>query len=245
MENHALDQVLGSHKAPYLNQLVSTGAVFTNATATTHPSQPNYLALFSGDTQGVTDDECPYSFAAPNLGRALLDAKLGFSGYSEDLPSTGYSGCSSADYARRHNPIPDFSNLPGSVNQPFSAFGTDFAALPTVSLVVPNLCNDMHDCGVGTGDRWLRDELGNYVNWARTHNSLLIVTWDEAEDGSAKNQIPLIMNGQMVRQGEYDEPVDHYRLLRTVEDMYSLPYAGHSASSTAIADSWATATPAK
>lgn len=238
MENHGLDQVLGSRKAPFLNTLVDGGAVFTNATAITHPSEPNYLALFSGDSQGVTDDECPYSFAAPNLGRQLLDANLGFAGYFEDLPSTGFDGCAAGDYARRHNPVVDFSTLPATANQPFTAFGTDFAALPTVSLVVPNMCHDMHDCGVHKGDTWLADNLGAYADWAHTHNSVLIVTWDEAEDGSATNQIPLIMAGQPVRPGRYAEPADHYRLLRTVEEMYGLAPLGHAATTSPITDAW-------
>src|SRR5262249_11245821 len=82
-------------------------AVFTRAFAETHPSQPNYLALFSGSTQGVTDDSCPHTFAADNLARALLDAGRTFTGYSEGLPSPGYSGCSSGSYARKHNPWAD------------------------------------------------------------------------------------------------------------------------------------------
>lgn len=238
MENHGLDQVLGSRKAPFLNELVDGGAVFTNATAITHPSEPNYLALFSGDSQGVADDECPYSFAAPNLGRQLLDANFGFAGYFEGLPSAGFDGCAAGDYARRHNPVVAFSTLPPTANQPFTAFGTDFAALPTVSLVVPNMCHDMHDCGVHNGDTWLADNLGAYADWARTHNSILIVTWDEAEDGSPTNQIPLIIAGQPVRPGSYAEPVDHYRLLRTVEEMYGLAPLGHAATASPITDVW-------
>lgn len=112
MENHNLDQVVGNPDAPYLNQLISEGALFTQASAITHPSQPNYLALFSGDTQGVTGDGCPNSFDTPNLARQLLDAHFDFTLYAEDLPAAGDPVCSRDQYARKHNPVPDFTNLP-------------------------------------------------------------------------------------------------------------------------------------
>lgn len=238
MENHSLDQVVGNPDAPYLNQLISEGALFTEASAITHPSQPNYLALFSGDTQGVTDDGCPYSFATPNLGRQLLDARLEFALYAEGLPAAGDPLCSGGEYARKHNPVPDFTNLPGRLSQPFTAFGPDYAALPQVSFVVPNLCHDMHDCPVAAGDVWLRANLDGYRRWAATHRSLLVVTWDEAEGSSAVNRIPLVMTGQMVRPGRYAEPVDHYRVLRTLEDMVGLGHIGHAIPRTPILDTW-------
>lgn len=152
MENQNLDQVVGNPDAPYLNQLISDGALFTQDSAITHPSQPNYLALFSGGTQGVTGDSCPHSFAAPNLAGQLLDAHLGFALYAEDLPAAGDPVCDRAGYARKHNPVPDFTNLPGRLGQPFTAFGSDYAALPQVSFVIPNLCHDMHDCPIADGD---------------------------------------------------------------------------------------------
>ncbi len=238
MENHNLDQVVGDPDAPYLNQLISEGALFTQASAITHPSQPNYLALFSGDTQGVTGDGCPNSFDTPNLGRQLLDAHFGFGLYAEDLPTAGDPVCSRDQYARKHNPVPDFTNLPGRLAQPFTAFGADYAALPQVSFVIPNLCDDMHDCPIAAGDAWLRSNLDGYRRWAATHQSLLVVTWDEAEDNSAANRVPLIMAGQMVRPGRYAEPVDHYRVLRTLEDMFGLGHIGNAIPSTPILDTW-------
>ncbi|MDT7726190.1 MAG: phosphatidylinositol-3-phosphatase [Actinomycetota bacterium] len=238
MENHGLDQVIGNPNAPYINQLARTGAQFTNATAITHPSEPNYLALFSGDTFGVTDDSCPHSFSAPNLGERLLDAHLSFAGYSENQPSVGYTGCEAGNYARKHNPWVNFTNVPTAANQSFSGFGPDYAALPTVSIVVPNLCNDMHDCGVRTGDTWIKSNLDGFARWAQTHNSLLVVTWDEAEDASPNNQIPLIFAGAIVKAGRYSEPVNHYRLLRTLEDFYHLTPTGQADATSAITDVW-------
>src|SRR5262249_9073419 len=158
-----------------------------------HPSEPNYLALFSGSTQGVTDDG-HYDFTGPNLARSLLNAGLSFGGYSEDLPFTGFTGDSSGAYARKHNPWVSFTNLPASLNMPFSSFPSDYSQLPTVSIVVPNQNNDMHDGSIADGDAWLQSNLDSYAQWAQAHNSLLIVTWDE-DDYSQSNQIPTIFVG--------------------------------------------------
>ena len=51
-ENHSYSEIIGSSAAPYINSLAAQGALFTQSHATTHPSQPNYLHLFSGSNQG-------------------------------------------------------------------------------------------------------------------------------------------------------------------------------------------------
>jgi phosphatidylinositol-3-phosphatase len=236
-ENHQQPQVIGSPDAPYINSLAQGGANFTESYAITHPSQPNYIAQFSGDTQGVTSDSCPHTFTADNLGNQLVTAGLGFAGYSEGLPSAGYTGCSSGDYARKHAPWVNFSNLDGSTNQPFTAFPADFTQLPTVSYVIPDLCNDMHDCSVSTGDTWLQNNIGAYADWATTHNSMLVVDFDE-DDFTAENRIPTVFYGQPVKAGAYSERIDHYSVLRTFEDMYGLPHLGAADGATTITDCW-------
>src|SRR5215471_15206988 len=114
LENKASTQIEGNPDAPYLNGLLASSAVMTASRAVAHPSEPNYLALFSGSTHGVTDDRCPLNLGdEPNLGRQLLDAGRTFAGYSEDLPSVGFTGCSSANsYAAKHSPWVHFGNLP-------------------------------------------------------------------------------------------------------------------------------------
>jgi acid phosphatase len=121
----------------------------------------------------------------------------------------------------------NFGNLPASVNQPFSAFPADFAALPAVAFVVPNMCSDMHDCSIATGDQWLRDHLDPYAQWAKTNNSLLIVTFDE-DSGTQRNQIATVLVGEQIQPGSYAEPTTHYTILRTIEDAYGLPALGQA-----------------
>jgi hypothetical protein len=193
--------------------LAKSGATFTDAHGEAHPSQPNYLALFSGSTQGVTDDSCPLNLAGPNLAAELATelatAGRTFVGYSEDLPGAGYTGCRTGHYARKHNPWVNFSDLPASVDQPYSALPADFSDLPTVSFVVPNLCNDMHDCGVAAGDHWAEQNLSAFVAWARRHDSLLVLTFDE-DNGSSANHIATVLVGPMVTTGTHDQRIDHY-----------------------------------
>lgn len=238
LENHAYQQVIGSPDAPFLNGLARRGALFTRSYAITHPSEPNYLALFSGSTQGVTSDACPVTFSAPNLASGLLAAGKTFAGYAEGLPATGSPVCSTGNYARKHVPWADFRNIPASLNRPFASFpAADLSRLPTVSFVIPDLCNDMHDCSVATGDSWLRAHLGGYVSWAMTHNSLLIVTWDE-DDGTAANQIPTIFVGQQVRPGSYSQRITHYSVLATIEAAYGLTRDGSAGRAAPINYIW-------
>jgi phosphatidylinositol-3-phosphatase len=235
LENKANTQVEGNPAAPYLNGLLASSAVMTASRAVAHPSEPNYLALFSGSPHGVTDDRCPLSLGqAPNLGQQLLDAGLTFAGYSEDLPSVGFTGCSSANsYAAKHSPWVHFGNLPAAANQPATALPADYAQLPTVSFLIPNLCHDMHDCSVATGDAWARDHLDGYVRWAREHNSVLLITFDE-DDNHSDNRILTFFTGGPIKAGRYEQPVDHYGVLATLEDWYGLSRLGQAATAAPI-----------
>ncbi|MFD9893600.1 alkaline phosphatase family protein [Amycolatopsis sp. NPDC059027] len=237
MENHSYKEIVGSSSAPYITSLANGGANFSQSFAVTHPSEPNYLALFSGSTQGLTDDSCPHTYSSANLGSELIGAGNSFIGYSESMPSDGYTGCTSGQYARKHNPWVNFTNVPASGNLRFSRFPTDYTTLPSVSFVVPNLCNDMHDCSISTGDTWVKNNIDAYAQWAKTHNSLLIVTFDE-DDHSQNNQIPTIFSGQHVKTGKYTEHITHYNVLRTLEDAYGLACTGSACGATPITDSW-------
>ena len=267
-ENHNYDQIMGNSAAPYLNSLVSDSAtaLFTQSYALTHPSQPNYLMLFSGSDQGVTNDHVPKNlpFTSPNLGAGLLQAGRTFAGYSEDLPSIGFNGKSSGDYRRKHNPWVNWqgaetNEIPGTLNLPLTSFPSNYDLLPTVSFVIPNINNDMHEGEdperINKADAWLKDHLDGYVQWAQSHNSLLIITFDEghkkffnrifsffrgknAGGGKESNHIFTLFVGEKVKYGSYNQRIDHYRVLRTIEEMYGLPYAGNSSTSSAIINVW-------
>ena len=238
-ENRSFQTLIGSSAAPYINQLAQQGALFTDSHAVTHPSEPNYLALFSGDTQGVTDDSCPHRYSTPELAGALAARKLSFAIYSEDLPQADFTGCGSDNklYRRKHNPVPDFPAVPAAANQPFSAFPADYAKLPTVAWVVPDQFNDMHDGSVAQADTWLKQNLDGYIRWAEQHHSLLILTWDE-DDGTEGNRIVTIVLGEGIKPGRYPQSIDHYSVLRTLTDLYGAKPVGHAAQATPITGIW-------
>ncbi|MBX3388596.1 MAG: DNRLRE domain-containing protein [Phycisphaeraceae bacterium] len=226
-ENHGLSQVIGYPGAPYLNQLAANGALFTDFYGLTHPSQPNYIHFFAGASLGVIDNSVPAGtpFTTPNLGASIIASGRTFASFSEDLPYAGFDGATFGAYARKHNPCanwqsasPGPNQLPLAANQPFSAFPSDFSKLPSVSLVVPNLNNDMHDGTIEQGDAWLAQHVGPYAQWAMNHNSLLIITWDE-DANTLRNQIPTILYGPMVKPGVYASTYTLHNLLRTVCDL--------------------------
>jgi phosphoesterase family protein len=282
-ENKDFEQILGRKRgAPYIRQLAAEGASFTRMFGEEHNSEGNYFWLFSGSNQNVGFlDQVPsaathpeYPFKASNLGEQLIKKGLSFKGYSESLPAIGSAvevdppnckgkGCV---YGRKHVPWISFANVPNgtapetSSNLRFADFPTDYAQLPTVAFVIPNLNNDMHNGkpanSVPAGDAWLRQNLDGYYQWAKTHNSLLIVTFDESDDkdryqgltnplvnpGPAyppadadgqlmldlQNRIATVFAGAHVKPGVYAEGkgITHVNILRTIEAMYGLPKSG-------------------
>lgn len=236
-ENKSFATIIGSKQAPYINQLAGQGLLFTNAHGVMHPSQPNYLALFSGVTEGVTDDSCPHDFTGANLATEMQAHKLGFAIYSEDMPAAGFTGCAASGglYRRKHNPVVNWQAvLPASANLPFSAFPQDYSTLPALAFVVPNMMNDMHDGSIARGDAWLKQHLDAFAHWAVTHDSLLIVTWDESDARSLVNRIPMLAVGAGVRPGSSPQYLTHYNLLRTFTDMYHLKALGHAVAAAPI-----------
>lgn len=258
MENKPASSIYGSAQAPYINGLLSQGASFTQSFGVTHPSQPNYLALFSGSTQGVTDNTTPVSlpFTTTNLGAQLIQAGKTFTGYSESMPSVGFTGDNAggaSGYYRKHNPWVNWqqsgvapfppNTMPASVNQPFTSFPSNFATLPTISIVVPTQANDMHDGTINQADTWTQNNLNGYVQWAKTNNSLFILTFDE-DDGSAGNRIATIFVGDHVVPGvSSNQTINHFNLLGTLQDMYGLSRNNNSIGALAITSVFAVPEP--
>jgi len=114
-ENHSYSEIIGSSSAPYINNtLAAGGALFTQSFAIEHPSEPNYLDIFSGSNQGITKDQCPVAIDAPNQGAQLLAAGDTFLSYNEDLPSVGSTACTSGGYASKHDPWVNFQLAPST-----------------------------------------------------------------------------------------------------------------------------------
>jgi phosphatidylinositol-3-phosphatase len=235
-ENKHYTQIIGNDDAPYINALAQRGMLFTRSHGVTHPSQPNYLALFTGSTHGITSDICPLDLRGDNLAGALTAKNLGFAIYSESLPAAGAEDCIYGGYRRKHNPVADWQEL-AAFSLPFTDFPQDFAKLPAVAWVVPDQRNDMHDGSIAQGDAWLEKNVEAYAQWALAHNSLLIVTWDE-DNGSSDNRVATILVGGMVKRGKSAQHINHYSVLRTIEEMYGLPHMDRSAHARPITGVW-------
>ena len=207
-ENHSFSEIVGNLQAPYINSLASAGVLLTNYHAVSHPSEPNYFALYAGSTFGVQDDG-NYSEPDPTLATILQGNGESFIGYVE-------SGS-----PRQHNPWESFPEGM-SVERNMSTFpANDFSQLPNVSFVIPNLNDDMHDGTVAQADQWLSINIGAYAQWAVTHQSLLMVVWDE-DDGTEGNQVPAILYGANIVPGAYNDAYTHYNLLHTLLDASGL-----------------------
>ena len=255
-ENKDYEQIIGNKNASYINDVLrKEGANLIKSYAEEHFSEGNYFWLFSGSNQhvGFIDKIPSHDLTTGNLGEGLIHAGRSFKGYCEGLPEIGSMVDEQGLYARKHVPWVSFSNVPrgktvdSSSNLRFPQdFPSDYDSLPTVSFVIPNLVNDMHNgssrSGIVAGDRWLRQHIDGYYRWAKQHNSLLILTFDEnsqftltggVTDPGDKNprkanHIVTIFAGAHIKPGDYVEEkgVTHVNVLRTLEAMYKLSRSG-------------------
>jgi hypothetical protein len=145
--------------------------------------------------------------------------------------------------------MPTTNNLPPMVLQPLTNWPSDFNQLPTVAFVHSVEENDMHQgywpsdsATITNGDTWIKNHLDSYIKWAMTNNSLFILTFDESytalEDPTLYDHIPMLFVGPMVKPGSYFENINHFNILRTLEEMYHLPYAGAAATAIPVTDIW-------
>lgn len=239
MENHSYDQV---RFKPYTATLIAASSTCTQSYAVTHPSLPNYLALWSGLTFGIDNDNCPADgspFTVENLGHACEAAGKSWRSYCEELPGAGDPVCSVGGYRRKHAPWTDFSNLDHSNERPLTDLPSDISAgnLPTLAFVVPNQCNSTHDCSIDTGDAWLAGIMPALIT-AVGPRGAVILTWDE-DDGAHSNHILTVFTGASVKAAyAHTGFVNHYSVLRTICDALGIEPMGAAADANSIGDIW-------
>ena len=247
MENKDQASVLGSEQAPRFNSLAARYAVLSGYRGVVHPSLPNYLALVSGSTQGIQDDCTSCVVSARNLADTLERSGRSWKTYAEGLPRPGFTGAFSGRYAKKHDPFLYFSDVLAKPARrrrvvPLKQLARDLAAnrLPSFSLVVPDLCHDMHDCSVSTGDAWLGGFLKPLLASPKLAHSVVFVVFDEPGEASAPtDKVPALALGPLVVPGSVSSNrTSHYGLLRTIEDAWRLPRLGKSAGARAITGIW-------
>ena len=245
MENKSFDGIIGNTaSAPYENYLAAACGLATNYSGVTHPSLPNYIAATSGGTQGVTDDLGPLSHPLDAV--SIFEQVPSSKTYAEAMPEN----CALTDaypYAAKHNPATYYTRIRSACSADNVPLGTPDAgaladdlasnALPAFSLVVPDRCNDMHDCSIATGDRWLQSWIGRIVasDAYRSGRTVVFLTWDE-DDYSESNRVPAIVISPYTQPGaRSDVAYDHYSLLRTTEELLgATPFLGRAAGATSM-----------
>jgi hypothetical protein len=241
LENKERGKVLGNPDAPAFNAFARKGAVLSGYRGVTHPSLPNYLALVSGSTYGISSDCTSCTVGGRSLADTLEAKKRTWKAYAEGLPRVGWTGPSRGRYAKKHVPFLYFRRVlsrPARLRRvvPLAQLGRDRAAgrLPSFSLVVPDLCHDMHDCSVATGDAWLKRFLPPLLKLPGT---AVFVVFDESD--SADPGVPALALGPLVRAHSYATgAMSHFGLLRTIEEGLGLPLLGRSARAVPVTGIW-------
>ena len=251
LENHSYKEVVGDPAAPYLNRLIARGGLATGWYGLARPSQPNYLALFAGETLNVHDN-LNHDFNERTIADQLEDAGLTWRVFAENVPPGCYTGETAHDgpdgsgtYARKHEPAISFRQISG--NPARCANITDFSHFTTgaasFNLIMPNMCHDMHDCSVAAGDTFLAGFIPRIVDapgWGP--NDLLVITFDEGHTGD--QHISTIVVSDWVEPG-FRSAVrhDHYSLLRTLEAGWGLGCLANACTANDIAEFFARTAP--
>jgi len=253
-ENREFGSVIGNSEMPNYNRLASANSLLTQYYAITHPSLPNYIAVFGGDTFKIASDCTDCFVNAPSLPDQIEASGRSWRAYLEDMPKPCYVG-DTATYVQKHNPFIYFD--PIRLNKarcersivPLSYLQADMASgtLPNLVYIMPNECNSAHDaainpaCGLSVADSWLGDmiaKLNVYLEpRASSESDLIVVTWDEGQGShsccglpaEAGGRVPTVLISALAKSGFQDAtPYTHYSLLKTIEMAWNLPYLGHA-----------------
>ena len=236
MENEEYGDIIGSPSAPYINRLANDYALARGMYAISHPSLPNYLALTGGSTFGISSDCTTCSVGASSIVDQLTHANVSWRAYMEGLPHACFTGSGSGDYAKKHDPFVYYRRVVRSPTSCANVVGLARLALderahvlPRFIWITPDLCHDMHDCSVATGDRFVSRLVPPLLR-SLGRNGLLLLTWDEgsSNDGCCRlasgGHVVTIVAGPGARRGaRMNSPADHYSVLQTIEDLLGLP----------------------
>jgi len=235
MENHSYSKIIGSTDAPYENSLAAECGVASSYYAITHPSLPNYIAMTAGTTAGITDDKSPsyHKLTNPSI---FEQEGSSWRSYEESMPSN-CDLSNSGLYAVRHNPGPYFTNARTACSTQDVPVLSSPAFSAAYTFVTPNLCNDMHDCSVTTGDNWLKAFVPKVLGSSEYNNGnlVLFLTWDEGGGSTGTNNVPMIVVGPTVPAGlQVSTTFNHYGLLRASEEILGEPCLANACTATSL-----------
>jgi hypothetical protein len=232
MENHEFSDIIGNPSAPYINGLAGQYALGTAYTALTHPSLPNYMSLTGGNLF-FTDDCIGCTVNAASVVDQIEASGRRWKAYMEDMAAP----CTTDDngpgqYTVHHNPFVHYNNIVNNASRcqssvvPLSALGADLIAgtVPDYVWITPNLCSDMHDCSVATGDEWLQIVVPYILDTPDFATSVLFLVWDEGTSNiGGGGRVPMLVVSPLVQPGfQSTAAQNHYSLLRTIQDAWGL-----------------------
>jgi acid phosphatase len=230
MENRSAAEALSG---PYTAQLGRTYGEALDYHAVAHPSLPNYLALTSGSTWGVTDDGY-HRLPEAGLGSELTQAGVSWRAYMEGM--TGTCLTSPYPYALKHDPFAYYGGACPPNVVPLTRLAADLAAPPRLVWITPGLCHDGHDCSTGVADAWLASILpAIFASAAWRDGGVLFLTWDE-DDGSEANQVLTIVAASGTSHRVSQAPYSHYSLLATVCRLLGVRAPGKAGSAAVLDD---------
>jgi hypothetical protein len=238
-ENKEYSSIIGKSSLPNFNNLAKANALLTQSYAIRHPSLPNYIALTSGSTQGITSDCTSCYLSVTNLADSIEASGRSWKAYMESMPSPCHVG-SSGLYTQKHNPFIYYNNIRQTGSRckadvvPLTQLDADISnnTLPNFVWISPNLCNDSHDCSLATADKFLGAIVSKITSSsAFGANSLIIVTFDEGTtSANGGGHIVTILISPQVQPGYQDGTTySGYSILKTIEKAWGLPYLGQTA----------------
>ena len=247
-ENKEFGTVIGNPQMPYFNELAKSNTLLSQFYAVTHPSLPNYLAMVSGDTFGLTFDCYSCSYDAPSIPDLIEASGRTWKTYQEDMPSACFDGTEYGNYAIKHNPFVYFKPIRLNAERcsrsvvPLTQLPEDLATgqLPNYVFITPNQCNDAHDCDLDVADNWLRNIMLPLQTALDLEGKpyLIVLTWDEGQGNhsccglpqEAGGRIATILISPQAKTGFEDTtPYTLYSLLKTEAESWHLQYLGHAA----------------
>lgn len=247
LENQEYGNIVGGSSAPYLNSLIAQYGLSTNFTGITHPSEPNYIALFAGSTQGTTSDGI-YNLSAKNVADQMEAKGKTWKMFAQNVPLNCFTGATftggedgSGTYARKHEPAISFTDISGSPSR--CANITDFThfdpAAANYEFITPNLCNDMHNCSIAMGDSFLKGFVPKILNSAAwQQGGVLFITWDEGltNIGGGGHIATLVISKQVPAGFKSATAHNHYSILKTIEDAWGLGCLANTCSANNMAE---------
>lgn len=233
MENKSYEEAL---EGDYTASLASEYAEATGYHAVAHPSLPNYLALTSGSTWGISDDRYHVLPSGEDLGSELTSAGIPWRAYMEDMSD----GCfdSSYPYALKHNPFAYYGGQCPTNVVPLSRLEADLSGqTPNFVWITPNMCHDGHDCSVLTSDQWLANVVPKITESAAwKEDGVLFIVWDEDDRHSGSNRVALFAVAPILEGHQTNTYYDHYSLLATIQDRLGIKRLGEAVSAQPIED---------